>query len=199
MSQLIVITYPTVDEAERVVETLGRLEDEHLLDLADLVYVSRAEDGVVTMRDACAHSIAHAARAVFWGTVLGRLFGSAWLGAGLGAASGAITALTHDCGISNRFVRTLTRTLAPGTSAVFGLVRRATRDRVLPELGRFGGTVLHTSLSLREEEALQTALDREFTQASALLATRAAIHPPRGRRVSRTSVSAALPCSPPAP
>jgi uncharacterized membrane protein len=52
-----------------------------------------------------------------------------------------------DEGIDEGFVRELTTKLAPGSSAVFALVRRSTSDKVLGELGRFGGTVLHTSLS----------------------------------------------------
>jgi uncharacterized membrane protein len=38
------------------------------------------------------------------------------------------------------------------------VVRRATLDKVLPELRPFGGTILRTSLSHEQEERLKKAL-----------------------------------------
>ena len=47
----------------------------------------------------------------------------------------------------------------PGTSALFILVRKATPDKVVAEIKKYGGTVLHTSLSHDQEEKLQAALN----------------------------------------
>jgi uncharacterized membrane protein len=55
-------------------------------------------------------------------------------------------------------MRSLGATIAPGSSALFVLVRRATPDKVLPELRPFGGKVLQTSLSHEQEERLRHAL-----------------------------------------
>jgi uncharacterized membrane protein len=76
------------------------------------------------------------------------------VGAGAGALSGALV----DYGIDDAFIRSLGATIAPGSSALFVLVRRATPDKVLPELSPFGGTVLRTSLSNEQEERLRQAL-----------------------------------------
>ena len=46
----------------------------------------------------------------------------------------------------------------PGTSALFVLVKEATRDKILARLKGFGGKVLQTSLSKDDEESLQKAL-----------------------------------------
>jgi uncharacterized membrane protein len=46
----------------------------------------------------------------------------------------------------------------PGTSALFVLVKEATRDKILVRLKGFGGKVLQTSLAKDDEEALQKAL-----------------------------------------
>jgi uncharacterized membrane protein len=43
---------------------------------------------------------------------------------------------------------------------VFVLVREANRDKVVPEISKFGGHVLQSSLSNDQEAALQEALDK---------------------------------------
>ena len=55
-------------------------------------------------------------------------------------------------------MRQLGAEMAPQRSAIFVLVRRATFDKVEPELARFGGRVLHTSLSTEGEARLRVAL-----------------------------------------
>ena len=50
-------------------------------------------------------------------------------------------------------------TLQPKSSALFVLVRKVTPDKVLEEVGKFGGKVLRTSLTKDEESQLQTVLD----------------------------------------
>ena len=55
--------------------------------------------------------------------------------------------------------------LPEGGAAVFVLVREATADKVVPELSRFGGHVIQSSLSNNQETALQEALDKRGTAA----------------------------------
>ena len=61
--------------------------------------------------------------------------------------------------MNDKFMKDLTATFRPGTSALFVLVRKATPDKVLEELSKFKGKVLKTSLSKEDEAALQAALD----------------------------------------
>ena len=49
--------------------------------------------------------------------------------------------------------------MTPGSSAIFILVRKVTMDKVEPELGKFGGKILRTSLSKEAEAKLHAALD----------------------------------------
>ncbi len=44
-------------------------------------------------------------------------------------------------------------------AAVFVLVREATRDKVVPEVSKYGGHVIQSSLSNEQEAQLQQALD----------------------------------------
>jgi uncharacterized membrane protein len=186
-SELIVITYPTPEDAERVVETVRRLQAKHLIDVEDLEYVTRDEHGAVSVFESINRPLAGAAMGAFWGTMLGKVFGKPLLGAGVGAAGGALLGrlVDDDDSIDDGFVRELSATLAPGSSAVFALVRRSTPDKVRAELGKFGGTLLHTSLSDEMEAQLQAALDEVHRQA---VAVRSATFPTvtaRRRRIVR--------------
>ena len=78
----------------------------------------------------------------------------------MGAGAGALSSSLVDYGIDDEFIRSLGATIAPGSSALFVLVRRATPDKVLPELRPFGGTVLRTSLSNEQEARLRQALEK---------------------------------------
>ena len=79
-------------------------------------------------------------------------------GGALGAGAGALSGKLADYGINDDFIRSLGQTIQPGTSALFVLVRRASPDKILPELQQFKGTVLKTSLSNEQEERLRKAL-----------------------------------------
>jgi uncharacterized membrane protein len=48
--------------------------------------------------------------------------------------------------------------MTPNSSAIFVLVRNVTVDKVVPEISKYGGTVLRTSLSDDAEQRLQAAL-----------------------------------------
>lgn len=49
--------------------------------------------------------------------------------------------------------------LKPGTSVLFVLIRKATPDKVVDEVKKYGGTILKTSLTHDDEVKLQAALD----------------------------------------
>jgi uncharacterized membrane protein HdeD (DUF308 family) len=65
----------------------------------------------------------------------------------VGAAAGAPSGPLSDYGINDTFIKDLPAKLQPGSSALFVVVRKATPDKVLPEVSKYGGIVLHASLS----------------------------------------------------
>jgi uncharacterized membrane protein len=52
-------------------------------------------------------------------------------------------------------MKELGETVAPGTSALFVLVRKSTPDKVLDRLKGFKGKVIKTSLTVDKEEELK--------------------------------------------
>ena len=158
MSTLIAIAYPEEHQAREVMDTLKRLQTEHLIELDDAVAVVKDNDGRIRLDQAHSLTGAGAAGGALWGMLIGLLFFAPFLGAAVGAAAGAIGAKFSDYGVDDNFARELGSRLQPGNSALLVLVRQATPDKVLAEVGKYGGTVLQTSLPSDAEQRLQAAL-----------------------------------------
>jgi len=158
MTQLIAIAYPDLFKAEEVRLTLARLQREYLIDLEDAVVVTKDAKGKTKLHQAVNLTAAGAAHGGFWGLLVGTIFLAPLLGAALGASTGAISGALSDVGINDQFMKQLAAKMAPGTSALFVLVRKATADKVLPEVQKYGGAILQSSLSHEDESRLRAAL-----------------------------------------
>jgi uncharacterized membrane protein len=152
MSTLVVVGFAEPHKAEEVRLRLQKLQSEYLLDLADVVVAVRDENGKVKLH----HAGNLTAEGPVYGGFCGSLANLILINAAAGAASGALS----DVGINDHFMKELTGTLIPGSSALFVLVRNPTpdRDKVLEELKGLGGKILMTSLSHEDEAKLQAAL-----------------------------------------
>ena len=95
----------------------------------------------------------------FWGSLVGLLFLFPLGGAAIGAAAGALSGALSDYGIDDQFMRALSEQMTPGSSAIFMLVRKVTTDKVAPELAKFGGKILYTSVSKEAEAKFQEMLE----------------------------------------
>jgi uncharacterized membrane protein len=160
MSNLIVVAYPDEYRAAEVLATLRRLNKEYLIDLEDACYVTKDAQGKIKLHQNTNLAGAGAAWGGLWGMLIGLLFFVPFLGLAIGAGLGAISGRLADYGIDDKFAKQLTATLKPNSSAIFMLVRRATPDKVVPELSQYGGTILQTSLSKETEAKLQDALSK---------------------------------------
>ena len=158
MSDLIVIAYDDESKAEEVRSTLLRLQKEYLVDLEDAVVVTKTKDGEVRLNQTYNVMPASIASGSLWGLLVGMLFLNPLLGVAAGAASGALAGALTDIGIDDGFMRELGEAFEPGTSALFILAREARLDKVLPEISRYGGKVLRTSLPKEQEDKIQAAL-----------------------------------------
>jgi uncharacterized membrane protein len=65
----------------------------------------------------------------------------------------------RDYGIDDNLMKDLGNKLPEGGAVVFVLVKEATRDKVVPEIAKYGGHVIQSSLEDKAEAALQEALD----------------------------------------
>jgi uncharacterized membrane protein len=158
MSNLIVVAYPDQYRAAEVLASLRRMQAQYLVDLDDACYVTKDEKGKLKLHQNTSLAGAGAAFGGMWGMLIGLLFFVPFLGLAIGAGLGALTGKLSDYGIDDKFAKQLAATMQPNTSAIFVLVRRSTPDKVVPELARFGGTVMQTSLPKETEDKLQEAL-----------------------------------------
>jgi uncharacterized membrane protein len=158
-SNLVVITYPDEHRAAEVIAALNRMSTQYLIDMEDACYVTKGQDGKLKLHQTRSLTGAGAAWGGMWGLLIGLLFFVPIAGLAVGAAAGAFAGKLADFGIDENFAKRLTANMPPGSSAVFVLVRKVTPDKVVPELAKFGGTVLQTSLPKETEAKLQQALN----------------------------------------
>jgi uncharacterized membrane protein len=167
MSELVVVGFDDIHEADRALTELSRLRQEYLIDLEDAVVAIRDPDGKLHLKQSVNLIGAGAASGGLWGAMWGSLVGLLFLnpliglvaGAALGAGSGALSGSLVDYGINDDFIRSVGQTLRPNTSALFVLVRKVQPEKVLSEISsHFRGHVIRSSLSPEQEARLQAAL-----------------------------------------
>jgi len=158
MSNLVAIAYDDLDQAQRVMGSLGDLVKEHSLTLEDAVIVEHKANGKLKLHQPSLAGLG-AASGALWGGVIGLLFLVPVFGMAVGAAAGAAGGAASDHGVDDNFVKELGAQLPAGGAAVIVLVQEATRDKVVPEISKYGGRVIQSSLSNDQQEAFQEALD----------------------------------------
>jgi uncharacterized membrane protein len=132
MSSLIVISFPEEQLAFDMRAALAKLQKEYLIEMEDVVIVTKTEKGKVKLHQATNLTAA-------------------------GAMSGAMT----DLGINNQFMKDLAEHFKPGCSAIFVLVKKSTPDKVIERLAEFKGKgkILQTSLTKDEEDTLRAFIE----------------------------------------
>lgn len=156
MSDLVAIAYDDLATAHRVVGDLAEPLEAHELELDDCVIVEQRDDGKIKLHQPSLAGIGALGGAV-WGGLIGLIFLVPLLGMAIGAAAGAAGGALSDTGVDDEFMRRLGEELQPGKAAVILLVRKAVPDKLLPRISE-KGTVIQTSLSHDDEQALQAAL-----------------------------------------
>ena len=159
MSDLVAISFDNEHTAFEMRAALAKMQKEYLIEMDDVVVVTKDEKGKVKLHQAVNLTAAGAVRGSFWGMLIGMLFLSPLVGAAVGAGAGAISGKLSDIGISDAFMKELGQSMTEQTSALFILVRKVTPDKVLDQLKQFKGTVIKTSLTADKEDALQAALE----------------------------------------
>lgn len=161
MSDLIVVAFNDEATAFEMRAELVKLQKEYLVEMEDVVVVTRSADDKVQLHQAANLAALGAVSGGFWGMFIGLLFLNPLLGAAVGAGAGALSGSYTDIGVNDDFMRDLGKTLTPGSAAVFVLLRKFTADKVIERLGAFHakGRVLQTSLTRDTEASLRAALE----------------------------------------
>ncbi len=161
MSDLVVISFPQEQLAFEMRAELAKLQKEYLIEMEDVVVVTKDDAGKVKLHQAVSLTAMGAVGGGFWGMLIGMLFLNPLLGAAVGAGAGALSGKLTDIGVNDEFMKELANSFKPGCSAIFILVRKATTDKVLEALKPFHGKgkVLQTSLTKDEEAELRKVIE----------------------------------------
>jgi uncharacterized membrane protein len=140
---------------------LAKMQSEYLIDMGDVVVVTKDDKGKVKLHQAQNLTAIGALSGSFWGMLIGLIFFSPLLGAAVGAGAGAISGALTDVGIDDNFMKELASGFKPNSSALFVVVRKVTGDKVLEGLKPFAGKgkVLKTSLAKDKEEELREVIE----------------------------------------
>jgi uncharacterized membrane protein len=162
MSDLVVITYDKEQTGRDAFNELANLQKMQLLELEDAALAIKDDKGKVKVKQTLENQVAgtSAVWGGFWGLLIGLLFLAPIFWGLFGALMGYIAGKAGDIGIDDKFIKQVGDSLDPGGSALFMLIVKATPDKVLEEMKKFGGEVYQTSLSNEDEEKLKRALEQ---------------------------------------
>jgi len=159
MSELVVIGFNDEFTGEEVRTKLLKMQHDYLVDIEDAVVVVKDKKGKIKLNQIHRLTATGAISGTFWGMLIGLIFFSPFLGAAVGAGAGAISGSLADIGINDTFMKELSETLQPKSSALFILVRKITTDKVLEQLAPYQGKIIQTSLNHEDENKLKGVFD----------------------------------------
>ncbi len=141
---------------------LMRMQKEYLIDMEDVVVVTKDEKGRVKLHQAVNLTAAGAVSGSFWGLLIGLIFLNPLLGMLAGAGAGAISGALSDIGIDDQMMKEMAKSFKPGGAALFVLVRRSNHEKVKERLAKFAGKgkIFMTSLTKDSEEELRAVLEK---------------------------------------
>jgi uncharacterized membrane protein len=161
MSHLVAIAYPDVATANEARDRLVEMQRDNMVQLEDAVVVEKRLDDRIRVHQANANGNAGrggAAWGPMWGGLIGLVFFVPFVGMAVGAAAGAAGGAMADPGIDSDFMKQLGKHLQPGGAALFMLATQSAPEKIISELGQYGGKAVKTSLNKAADEHVREAM-----------------------------------------
>ncbi|MFW5858998.1 MAG: DUF1269 domain-containing protein [Planctomycetota bacterium] len=160
MSELVSISYDSVEQAEAARKVLARLQQDYLVEMEDIVIAERRSKQRVQLHQSVNMVAPGALEGGFLGGLVGLIFFAPLFGIAIGAAAGAAAGALSDYGIDDDYMKQLAAGFEEGKAVLFVLFRKPPNDHALAELDKadLGGTVIRTSLDRLDEDRLRQAL-----------------------------------------
>jgi len=162
MSSVVALSLPTESHAKEALRRIGGLQKEHLITVLDAAIVTRDPQRDKVKVDQARDLVTEGAfSGGFWGLLLGLIFANPVLGlatGALGAGMGALIGKSTDIGINDDFMIEIGSKLTPGRAVLFLMVSEVTPDKVIERLIDLDMTLVTSSLTHDEEDALRDAL-----------------------------------------
>jgi uncharacterized membrane protein len=157
MSQLVVVAFDDTEQAGQVLAALKKQQSQGNLKIDDAAVIVKDENGKIDVKNQADTGVKWGA---FGGGVLGALLVGVFFplaGIALGAAAGALIGKTMDMGVDKKFVKEVTESLKPGSSALF-VIGSGNPAVIRATFEPFKGTILQTSVDTEKYEQLKDAL-----------------------------------------
>ena len=162
MSNLVVIVFDDIEEAGKVKHALKSIESGGYISFDDSAIVTKDEEGKVHIHDEIDRGVVVGA---LGGSTVGLLIGGLIFPIGgllLGAAGGAAIGALTDKGIQKSFIKEVSESMGPNSSALFVIVREADPSMAMAALRPYKGKVIQTSLPPEAEEELRRVLSMKM-------------------------------------
>jgi uncharacterized membrane protein len=157
MSQLIVVSFDDMEQAQQVLDTLKKQLSQGTVKIDDAAVIVKDESGKVKVKNQADTGVKWGA---FGGGVLGVLLAGIFFplaGIAIGAAAGALIGKSLNLGVDKKFVQDVTESLKPGSSALF-VIGSGNPAVVRAAFEPYKGTLLQTTLDTEGVEQLKDAL-----------------------------------------
>ena len=160
MSNLIVLTFDDTEQAGQVFEAIKQAQSSGHVKIEDAAVIVKDETGKVHVKNQMDKAIAVGA---VGGGILGLMIASVFFplaGLAIGAIGGGLIGKSLDKGVDQKFVKDVTESLKPGSSALF-VIGSGDPAVVLAILRPFQGTVYQTTLPSDLVDELLVALKKK--------------------------------------
>jgi uncharacterized membrane protein len=158
MSNLFVLAFQNEEGAGQTLDEVVKLQKQNLISVDDAAIAVHHQNGKVKVHQGSNLSGAGAMGGAFWGLLFGLIFFVPFVGMAIGAASGALMGKLTDYGIDDKMIKEIGDKVEPGTSALFLMSHDAQREKVIDALRPYGGELIQSSLSPKEEASLKKQL-----------------------------------------
>ena len=160
MSNLVVLTFNDTEQAGQVFEAIKKAQAGGQVKVEDAAVIVKDKTGKVEIKNQLDSAVKAGA---VGGGMLGMILASVFFplaGLALGAVGGALVGKSLDKGVDQKFVKDVTETLKPGSSALF-VIGSGDPAVVMALLRPFQGTVYQTSLPPELVDGLLSALKKK--------------------------------------
>ena len=144
-----------LDEIEKRAKDAG-------VEIKDAVIAFKTDEGRIKIRQTKDMTTGKGARrGGFWGLVVGLVLGGPLFGALAGLGLGAIAGRRIDHGLDDEFIRQVSRSLKPRTSALLVLIDEEHAEGAIAYLKSFNAEMHVADISKEAEEAIDEAAENE--------------------------------------
>ena len=165
--RLVVIGFAEEQAAFELRELLCDMEEDGILEIGDAFVATSNAKGKVRLHQSHPFVSVRAAVGCFSGMFIGLLLFNPLFGAMSGAVVGALAGALWSIGIDDALMKKLGKTLTPGSSTLFMMVRKTRPNDLIQRLKPFAGRckVLQSTTTADHKTTLRNLLEGEFSRA----------------------------------